>query len=426
MTAPERYDVAVVGGGSAGVAAAWAAAGEGARTVLLEREGVLGGNASLALVHTICGLFHGAEAGDAQPAHRGFARRFAAELAEAGGAGSPERAGRVWFLPTDPSRIPGVAAALLAERAELEVRLGSELATLAPPHGDRDDFALGLGDGGALRAGVVLDTSGEAAAAAAAGARCEAEPGARLQSPSFIVRLGAVDTRELEGFARLRVSHAVAGAVRTGALPRAAESVLVRPHGPASAQGEAFLQLNVPKPADAEYAPLDPGARAALERNAREHVGLVLAHLRAERAAFREARVAAWPARLGVRESRRVAGVARVERGDVLEGRRRADEVAISTWPIELWADHRRARFEHVAGPSSIPLGALVSEGHPRLGMAGRCLSASHEALGALRVIGTALATGEALGVAGAWAADSRSPLLEIAPDRVRAHLESR
>ena len=69
----------------------------------------------------------------------------------------------------------------------------------------------------------------------------------------------------------------------------------------------------------------------------------------------------------------------------------------------------------------SVPLDALVSRSHPRLGMAGRCLSASHEALGALRVIGTALATGEAIGVAAALAAAAGIGLAEVSPERVRA-----
>ena len=112
-----------------------------------------------------------------------------------------------------------------------------------------------------------------------------------------------------------------------------------------------------------------------------------------------------------------------LEREDVLTGRRRDDEVALSSWPIELWEDHRRARFEHPAGPCSIPLGALVSRSHTGLGMAGRCLSASHEAHGALRVIGTALATGEAIGVAAANAAASGAALGEVDPAAVRARI---
>jgi FAD dependent oxidoreductase len=113
-----------------------------------------------------------------------------------------------------------------------------------------------------------------------------------------------------------------------------------------------------------------------------------------------------------------------VERDDVLRGRRRDDEVALSSWPIELWHDHLRARFEYPEGPCGIPLAALVSESHPQLGMAGRCLSASHEALGALRVIGTTLATGEAIGVAAALAVDQGIALIDVSPARVRSAVE--
>jgi hypothetical protein len=104
-------------------------------------------------------------------------------------------------------------------------------------------------------------------------------------------------------------------------------------------------------------------------------------------------------------------------------GRSDSDEVCRSSWPIELWTDHRRARFEYPVRPCSIPLGALVSQRSPRLGMAGRCLSASHDAMGALRVIGTALATGEAIGVTAALAADRCSGLDAIAASDVRAHI---
>jgi hypothetical protein len=115
-----------------------------------------------------------------------------------------------------------------------------------------------------------------------------------------------------------------------------------------------------------------------------------------------------------------------VPREDDLAGRRRADEVALSTWPIELWADHRRARFEHPAGPCGIPLGALVARGAGRLGLAGRCASATHDAMGALRVLGTALAMGEAIGTAAALAADAKIALPEVAPEAVRRAIESR
>lgn len=423
MAASERFDVAVVGGGCAGVAAALAAAAAGARTLLAERSDVLGGNAAQAFVHTICGLYLAADAGDALPAHAGFPARFARGLAERGGAGSPERAGKVWFLPTDPERLAVYARELCEGARGLALRLGAELVAAAPPQTGEAGFALELrGPRGleTVTATLAVDASGDAALAALAGAELDQSPPEALQSPSYIVRLAGVDTRALEPFARLRVSHGVAGAVRGGALAPECASVLVRPLGAPSPGGEAFLQVNVPKLEGRAYAPLDAAYREALEARGRASAEAVVAHLAATRPEFAAARIAAFPRRIGLRETRRVRGDVAVSREDVLAGRRRDDEVALSSWPIELWRDSRRARFEYPAGPSSIPLGALVARSHGRLGVAGRCASASHEAMGALRVLGTALAMGEAIGVAAALAAATGCELRGVEPARVR------
>jgi hypothetical protein len=104
---------------------------------------------------------------------------------------------------------------------------------------------------------------------------------------------------------------------------------------------------------------------------------------------------------VGVRESRRIAGVARLERADVLGARKRADGVARAAWPIELWeAGADGARYEYLPDDDwyDVPRGCLEHATCPNLLAAGRCMSATHEAMGSARVIGTCLAVGEAAG----------------------------
>src|SRR5438094_2996996 len=81
-------DVVVVGGGSAGLAAAIAAARSGARTVLIERYGFFGGNATAAWVGTICGLYR-KDADGFDRVCRGFAGEWADSIAEMGLGGGP-------------------------------------------------------------------------------------------------------------------------------------------------------------------------------------------------------------------------------------------------------------------------------------------------------------------------------------------------
>lgn len=419
----ECFDVVVAGGGTAGVAAAASAARMGARVLLVERGPALGGNAAHALVHTICGLYLPATAGDEPPveAHGGFPRRFAHGLRAAGGAGVPERAGRVFVLPTYPDVLERHAATVCAAAPSLVTWLGAEVTAVRLATTARDASALEVTrpEGRVRVAGrIVVDTTGDGAVAALGGATVAMAPADELQCPSFIFRVAGVEPGAAVGFARLQLSVAAAGAVRRGVVLPGPESILLRP---GAADDEVYVTLNVARPA--RFDPLDPDVVAALETAARRAAEHLLAFLRDTRPAFRRARVLAWPRRLGIRETRRLEGLATVTAADVLEGRRSDDEVAVSTWPIELWRDHRRPELRHPAGPSSIPLGALLSRSHPRLAMAGRCCSATSDALGALRVIGTAMATGEAAGVAAALAADADVALDAVTPAAVRARI---
>ncbi len=418
----DRFDVAVVGGGPAGLASALGAARAGARTLLVERERTLGGNVARALVHTICGLYRG-DAARPEPVHEGLPARIAQALAAAGGAGEPVAAGRVFYLPIRPAAFGALAHDVSGRTPGLALALGSALigARLAQRAGDPSLLEL-LGPAGRAQASarVVVDASGDAVAAALGGAASETTPQERLQRCSYIVRLEGVADAALEPFARLQLTASVARAASRGELPAECVSLVARPDG---RSGSLFLTLTLPPLEGRPFAPLDPAYVEALGARARGLAERVVEYLRRARAGFAAARVADWPARVGIRETRRVQGRVVLAREDVLEGRRRDDEVALSSWPIELWEDHRRARYEHPAGPCSVPLGALVSRSHPSLGAAGRCLSASHEAHGALRVIGTALATGEAAGVAAALAADAGVALADVEPARVRARI---
>ena len=412
---PTRFDVAVIGGGSAGVAAALAASRRGARTLLVEREARLGGNAAHALVHTICGLYLPADAGEPVVAHGGIPREIALAL-----GGAAERAGKVWYLPAPPAALSALYSDRCRAESALSLRLQAELVAVELATDARLESALRLrGPGGEIELGAraVIDASGDAAVAYLGRADWEIEPPERLQCPSYIFRIEGVADEATSGFERVRLTAALAAGTRRGALPQLAESVVLRGCGES---GQVFVTMNLARPEGEAWRPLDRECVAALEASARAGAEAIAAFLRDSRPGFEASRIAEHPLRLGIRETRRALGLVVLGAGDVLDGVRRDDEVAVSTWPIELWHSHARASLSYPRGACSVPLGALVSRTHPRLGLAGRCLSATHEALGALRVIGTSLATGEAIGRAAALAVDAGVALGAIAPARVR------
>jgi hypothetical protein len=388
-------DVLVAGGGSAGIAAAVAAARMGARTVLVERHGFLGGMAPAALVHSICGLYR-LPSGDSgpEPANEGFAKEFAARLLASGGASGPELMGRLYVLLQRPAAFARLADAMARENPLLEVRLHTEIIAAG------ETVSLSCrGSAEEVRPRVLVDATGDAALAVMRGAPCEMEDGAHLQRPAYIFALGGVDVAAADDDARLRLAQRIAQAVKNGALSGAALGAHLRASGQA---GEVFVTIDLAGGPD--FNPLDPSCLTRLEMDGREVADQLGGFLRAEIPGFSRSYIAAWPTRMGVRESRRVVGRYRIEAEDIEDGAQFEDAVAFAAWPMELRETARGPRWRFPAGrqPCGIPLRALRAKDDDALFVAGRCVSCAHEAQASLRVIGTCMATGEAAGLAAA------------------------
>jgi hypothetical protein len=136
---------------------------------------------------------------------------------------------------------------------------------------------------------------------------------------------------------------------------------------------------------------------------------------------------------LGVRETRRVRGVATLTGEDVVSGRKRpVDGIGRASYSIDLHDDGRdgpkaKQVFGRETPPAGdwyeIPYGCLVPEGVDGLLVAGRCLSSDRWANGSLRIMPTCMATGQAAGVAAALCARDGIQPRHLEVERLRGVL---
>jgi FAD-dependent oxidoreductase family protein len=401
-----NYDVVVVGGGAAGLAAAVASGSTGARTALVERYGFLGGMATAGMVSTICGLYHGSPSGSPEPLNEGFAETFASRLATMPGCQKPVRRGRTFVLPYTPFAFACLADELVASTPELDVYLHAYLGGLNTGRGRIDALCISTWERTVeLSATVVVDTSGDGVVARQAGAATETAPLSDRQLPALVFVLQHVESEALGAGPRLALLRTLVAAERDGLLPKGASNLTL---GLSSQPGEVIGKLALAGVTD------DLSGRrdflTAAEQEARRRVLAVTEFLKTL-PAFGRAFVSHVAPQVGIRESRRVIGRYQLTRDDVLSGRKFDDAAARASWPIELWEEGRLgATYEYLEDGQTydIPLRSLQARDIDNLFMAGRCMSATHEALGSARVIGTCLATGEAVGRAAARMAERR------------------
>lgn len=396
-------EVVVVGGGPAGIAAATAAARAGARTVLIERYGFLGGAGTISAVMNFCGLY---AVVDGVPFRvvRGIADEITEALVKSGAAEDPQLSvgGKTAVVPYDTFTYKRVADALV-----LGAGVTPRFHTLAV--GTIDDggcirAVLTESKSGrqAIRGEIFVDASGDADLAAFAGAPFEkGDAQGFVQFPTMMFRLGGVDDEraELESVPRIRQLMAAAEANGAHRFPRL--SAIVRPQlhpgewranvTRVSRDGESIDGTNVD---DLTFAEIE----------GRRQVEMYARFLQEWVPGFEASYVIEAAPQIGIRETRRIVGQYVLTEDDVLGRADFDDAIACNAWPVERHTADREIQWCWIGGRGyhQIPYRCLLPRGVDNLLVAGRCVSASPVAQSSVRVSGPCFAMGQAAGLAAA------------------------
>ncbi|GAA6295409.1 FAD-dependent oxidoreductase [Enterocloster asparagiformis] len=399
-------DVAVVGGGTAGVAAAVGAVRAGASVVLIERNPYLGGEATHSGVSAFCGFF--SCGGDPVKVVAGVGDAVLQEMEKLGptvdyvvsAAGNKNINFQPEYLKCALDNLleqEGVTVLLHARVVGTESRQRKISSLLCVD--DEGTFTV--------RANAYVDASGDANLVHLAGGRTLwGDERGTVQAVTLPFRLSGVDTSQ--DMSPGAVEKAIVKAKEAGIpdLTREKGFILKK-------EGSDVVAVLLPS---AMPTGMSAEELTDLEKNTRKQVLSYVEALRRYMPGMERAELAVIGPSIGFRETRRMLGREMILAEDVLKRKKRRDGVARGGWKPEIHKSlSKMATYLEVSGGSyfDIPLGALWSADIENLFGAGRLICADEAAFAAVRVMGTCFATGHGAGVAAACQALRRETDVE-------------
>ncbi|MGD8237923.1 MAG: FAD-dependent oxidoreductase [Armatimonadota bacterium] len=439
-----EFDVVVLGGGPGGLPAAIAAARCGAKTILIERYGFLGGLATAGLIGPILGHRVSKEP---RAAIGGIPEELCRRMADLGGAPPWEDAIQEWGVRFDVEILKLVADAM-AQEAGVRLVLHTLGASVAMADGDIEAVIVESKSGRQAVAGkAFVDGTGDADLAHWAGAATtKGRPAdGRPMAMGTIFRVAGVKDAPRDAVAAAR--DRIRAAIESGEL------YMYNPGtgGKGSTMQAAEVTCNVARAAGDATSVED---LTAAELKIRRETHDIVRFYRENVPGMEDCYLSATPTTIGPRETRQAVGLATLTGDDVVKGAKSPEAVARCGYWIDIHCPLGRVQnqthlcsvkcpndppcimFEeaHRAGlpdelypPDGdwfdIPYGSLVSRDVGNLLTSGRCISADHHAMAALRVMGTCMAIGQAAGTAAALAADAGARAADVPIDKLRETL---
>ena len=437
----ESWDVVVVGGGPAGCAAATAAARAGARTLLLEATGMLGGMGTAGLVPWFCGYHDGQKI-----IARGLAETVRQRLADAIPHFKQALAESELTAPTiDPELLKRIYDDMVSDSG-VTIHFHSTLCGVEMASENAAVDALLVADKRgltALRASIYVDCTGDGDLATWAGAPHEkGAPDGAMQPATHCFMLSNIDEDKLALGPRIHFydpASPIWKAVRADKYPLIDElhtcNMKVAPRTYGFNAGH-LRKVDNTDPDSVSKALIRGRKMAAQYRDAFAEY----------HPAFAEAVLVATAPLMGVRETRRIMGDYKLTLTDYCENRSFDDEICRNAYGIdvhktlsaeerhklvnmtvpELQERNRRIGRKRAPGDSfGVPYRCLIPQGLRNVLVAGRSISADRIVNGSLRIMACCLNTGEAAGIAAAMAAASDRNVHKVDTDCLRATLRN-
>ena len=396
----DRWDVIVVGGGPAGCTAATAAAREGAKTLLIEATGQLGGMGTTGMIPAWCPFSDGEKI-----IYRGLAEKVFRE-AKKGVPHEPDW--KLDWVAINPEQLMTVYDDLVADSGA-QVLFFSRLADVEMRSDDTIDAIIVANKAGltAFKAKVFIDCTGDGDLAVWAGANYFMGNDAdRVQKSTLCFSVANADTYAYNTNPNLYWENRdspIHDALKSGKYP------LIDQHSCNNLIGPGVVQFN------AGHIDLhdttDPWQVSAAMPKGRKVAAEYLRMLKDyQPQVYGNSFIVKTASLLGIRESRRVEGDYVFTIDDWLARKSFDDEIGRNCYFVDIHTGGYEAKHYGKGESHGIPYRILTPKGKKNLLTAGRCVSCDEEALGSLRVMPPSLVTGEAAGLAAALTARQSAP----------------
>jgi hypothetical protein len=426
-----NYDVAVIGGGAAGVGAAIAAAKSGLRTILVEAGPIFGGELLSGM--SIDGVLNGR----GEWVVRGVAEELFEECRQMDGFIGPVHDYRlICYVCCDPE-IMKIAVMRLLERHNVTPALYTQVCDVVVDSGVVQSVVLThKNQQTLLSAKYFIDASGDGDVAMMAGAPTElSDAKGELQPLSLMFRMSGVENEPLLRYARDNPNSLAVGeseAVRAGRTDeelakaiydQGEPAVFFRGNGPflggAIQRGEMFptalimimptskarkeVCINATRVAE-NINGTDALAVSRVVSRLMEQVWETATFLKNRCPGFENATFAGMAPRVGIRETRRVIGEYVLSGDEAANAVKQRNVITKGAHHIDIHQDGTRQIRVPIAdgGSYDIPFECLIPKNVKNLLIAGRCISTDRVANGTTRMMGQCLGTGHAAGTAAA------------------------